>query len=158
MAKLVLVKNESAELEGFGDANRSGYNRFRAHVGAMGVGELVSFEWRPPRSPKFHRRFFVMLHKLFERQEQYRSEDALRGWLTIGAGECEYGVNRQGVMCAFPKSIAWDKMDDLEFGVFVRNVDEFVWSEYARDFLWPHLSRQRTYDMVQQLQDEMDAR
>lgn len=158
MAKLVLVKGDNGNLQGFGDANSRAYARFQAHVERMEQGELVSFEWKQPRSIPFHRRFFVLLNKLFERQETFANEDDMRAWLTIGAGHVTYLPGIDGQLCAVPKSISFDSMENNDFMEFVRKVDEFLWTDYAMQALWPHLSRQLTYDMVQQLQDEMDAR
>lgn len=159
MARLTLFKNDSGKLEGFGDANRRGYQRFVDFVARMepGTGELIRFEWKAPRSIQFHKRFFVQLHKLFERQEQFASEDALRTWLTIGAGECEFVPGPKGVMCAMPKSIAFENMDDIEFFEFVTKVDAFLWTAHAQRYLWPHLDDKQTFAMIEQLRDEMDS-
>ena len=156
VAKLVLVKGDDGKLQGLGDANRRAYARFEDHVERMEHGELVSFEWKQPRSLPFHRRFFVLLNKLFERQETFGNEDDLRAWLTIGAGHVTYLPGIDGQLCALPKSIAFDAMENNDFMEFVRKVEAFLWTEYAMATLWPHLSRRRAYDMVQQLSDEME--
>ena len=158
MARLILFKNDSGKLEGFGDSNQRGYARFLGFVQRMEPGELIRFEWKPPRSPAFHRRFFVQLGKLFDRQEQFVAEDDLRSWLTIGAGECHFVPGPKGVMCAVPKSIAFENMDDLEFYELVTRVDAFLWTLHARRFLWPHLDDNQTYASIEQLRLEMDTK
>ena len=156
VAKLVLVKGDDGKLQGFGDANRRAYARFQAHVERMEHGELVSFEWRQPRSLPFHRRFFVLLNKLFERQETFANEDDLRAWLTIGAGHVTYLPGIDGQLCALPKSIAFDAMENNDFMEFVRKVEAFLWTDYAMKTLWSHLNEHDSFAQVQQLSDEME--
>ena len=157
MAKLVLVKGDDGKLQGFGDANCRAYARFQAHVECMEHGELVSFEWKQPRSLPFHRRFFVLLNKLFDRQETFSKEDDLRAWLTIGAGHVTYLPGIDGQLCAVPKSISFDSMENNDFMEFVRKVEEFLWTDYARKTLWPHRNEHDSFAQVQQLRDEMES-
>lgn len=156
MAKIVLTKNDSGELEGLGEANAKTYRSFLKRCEQMEPGETIEFEWRPPRSQVFHRRFFVTLNKLFDMQEQFDSQESLRAWLTVGAGYCDFRPGPKGVMCAIPQSIAYSSMDNETFKAYVLAVDAFLWTPHARRFLWPHLDDKLTYDHIQLLRDEMD--
>lgn len=55
---------------------------------------------------------------------------------------------------ALPESIAWHKLDEADFAEVHAKVDQFLWSDHARRFLWPHLTPQQTYDMVDQFLTE----
>jgi hypothetical protein len=52
-------------------------------------------------------------------------------------------------MVALPKSIAWSKMEDNEFRELVNEVWEFLRSEHAQGFLWPHLSADKQAEAVE---------
>lgn len=139
MSTVVVYKDESGKLAGFGDKGGRAWLRFQQAVRELEVGETLDFEWRKPRSPKFHRLFFVMLHDLFDRQEQFADVDQLRAWLIVGAGCCDFVPGPTGRMVALPRSIAWAKMDDSEFSELVASVWTFLRTEHAQRFLWPHL-------------------
>lgn len=139
MSDVVIVRGEDGRVRGLGEKGERAFDRWRRKVEAMEPGETLAFSWREPRSPKFHRLFFVMLADLFDRQEQFADVDQLRAWLTVGAGYCEFVPGPTGRMVALPKSIAWERMDDTEFRELVVEVWKFLRSEHAQRFLWPHL-------------------
>lgn len=151
MVDLVIVKGDDGRLHGFGDKGHRAYKRWVAKVRDLAIGETLSFSWREPRSPKFHRLFFAMLHNLFDQQEQFDDVDSLRAWLTVGAGYAEFVPGPKGRMVALPKSIAWDRMDDTEFHELVSAVWAFLCTEHPQRFLWPHLSPEQTSETVEQL-------
>lgn len=139
MSAVVVYKDETGKLAGFGDKGGRAWSKFQRAVRELEVGETLDFEWKKPRSPKFHRLFFVMLHDLFDRQEQFADVDQLRAWLTVGAGYCEFVPGPRGRMVALPKSIAWAKMEDVEFSELVAAVWKFLRTEHAQRFLWPDM-------------------
>lgn len=154
MSDVVVVKGGDGKLSGFGDKGGRAWNRFRAMVDRMTVGETLAFSFWEPRSPQFHKRFFAKLHRLFDMQEQFDDVDTLRAWMTVGAGECSFVPGPKGRMVALPKSIKWHRMDDAEFGELVSRIDTFMWTPHARAFLWPHLSDAESAQMVQAWHDE----
>jgi len=158
MSAVVLVKLPDGKLEGFGEKGARAWAKFRTRIGALEPGETLHFEWREPRSPKHHRLFFAKLRGLFDRQEQFDSEDKLRAWLTVGAGYCTFVPGPDGCMVALPDSIAWVSLDEADFSDLHAKVDNFLWTDHAREFLWPHLTAQQTYDMVDQFQTEYETR
>lgn len=140
MSAVIIVRGEDGKVAGMGDKGRRAWDRFKRGIEALEIGETLSFEWRKPRSPKFHRMFFAMLHALFDMQEQFADVDQLRAWLTVGAGYADFAPGPRGRMVAMPKSIAWDRMEDNEFRELVLAVWEFLRSPHATRFLWPALS------------------
>lgn len=154
MSDVVLVKGNDGKLQGLGDKGQRAYSKFRRKVESMEPGETLQFSWREPRSPRHHALFFAKLHALLDRQEQFDSADKLRAWLTVGAGYADFVPGPSGRMVALPQSIAWDRLDEAEFGELHRLVDAFLWTDHARAFLWGHLTSQQSYDMVDQLLTE----
>jgi hypothetical protein len=150
VSAVVVFKDDTGKLAGFGDKGRRAFEKFQRKVRELEPGETLHFEWREPRSPQHHRYFFAKLGELFDRQEQFDDVDKLRAWLTVGAGECDFVPGPKGRMVAMPKSIAWHKLDEVEFTELRRRVEAFMWSDHARRFLWPHLSDEETYQMVAQ--------
>jgi hypothetical protein len=156
VSAVVVFKGEDGKLQGFGQRGEKAFAKFRRRVDGMLPGETVHFEWFEPRSPKHHGLFFAKLGALADRQEQFEEEDELRKWLTVGAGYCKFVPGPNGRMVALPQSIAWHKLDEADFCDLHAKVDAFLWTEHARGFLWGHLSKQQTYDLVDQFLAEFN--
>ena len=154
MSEVVVVKGEDGKLAGLGDKGARAWAKFRARVDAMGLGETLHFSWHEPRSPQHHRLFFAKLHALADRQEQFDTADKLRQWLTVGAGYADFMPGPKGRMVAIPKSIAWSKLDEVEFADLHHQVDAFLWTPHAQEFLWGHLPADKRFEVVRQLMDE----
>lgn len=137
---IVVVKDEHAKIRGFGEKGERAWQRFRNAINALEIGETLSFSWHKPRSPKFHRLFFAVLHRVFDEQEAFIDVDQMRAWLTVGAGYADFVPGPKGRVVAMPKSIAWHRMDDLEFGELFLAVCAFLRSAHACRFLWPQMS------------------
>lgn len=150
MSTVVVTKGQDGKLEGCGERGAKAFSRFLRRVYDLRPGETLHFEWREPRSPKHHGLFFAKLGALMDRQEQFDSDDKLRAWLTVGAGYCDFVPGPTGRMVALPQSIAWHKLDEADFCDLHAKVDAFLWTDHARRFLWPHLSEQKTYELVEQ--------
>ena len=157
MSAVVLTRGEDGKLQGLGEKGERAYAKFRARVDSLAVGDTLHFEWREPRSPAHHRLFFAKLHALADRQEQFEDADKLRHWLTVGAGYCDFVPGPTGRMVALPQSIAWHSLDEADFADLHAKVDGFLWSEHARRFLWPHLSNEASYALMQQFMTEFGA-
>lgn len=154
MSEVVVVKGEDGKLHGFGENGGRAWARFLKRVAGMVAGETLSFSWHEPRSPQHHRLFFSKLHALADRQEAFEDETKLRQWLTVGAGFCDLLPGSDGQLVAIPQSIAFHRLDEVEFAELHRQVDNFLWSPHAQQFLWPHLSVAQRYAMVEQLMTE----
>ena len=149
MASVTIMKNDKGKLEGFGQKGARTWNRFMAAVREMAVGELLSFTYKVPRSPKFHRLHFAMLRDVFEAQEQFADDYQFRKWAEVGAGHADFLPGPTGRMVALPRSIAYDELDDEQFSDVHSAVKSFLRSQHARRFLWPHLEDARGAEMVE---------
>lgn len=157
MSSIVIHKTPDGAWAGVSEEDDRRWQKWRAATQKAMPGETFRFEWRQPRSPRHHAHFFAQLGELFKRQEQFDSTDKLRAWLTVGAGYCDFVPGPKGRMVALPRTIKWEAMDETEFGELHAAVNTFLWSDHARQFLWPHLTAQQTYDAVDQLLTEFAA-
>lgn len=157
MSKIIVVKDEAGRLAGLGDKGARAFDRFKRRIAGMDIGETMEFSWRNPRSPGFHKLFFVMLHALFKQQEQFADEGVLRDWLSVGAGHCMFAPGPTGRMVAIPRSIDYASLDDDEFRAYVSAVWAFMRTEHAQRFLWPMASPAVAADGVEALLIGFDA-
>jgi len=137
MAKIALRANDVGKLEGLTPADNRAYERFKRKLAGLSVGETISFEYRFPRSPKFHRFHFAMLGALFDNQEQFANADDMRKWVEIGAGHCQFVPGPKGRLVALPLSISYDSLDDTQFYEHHTAVVAFLRTQHATRFLWP---------------------
>lgn len=80
-----------------------------------GDGEVIRVKLMKDRNPRHHRLFFALLNMVYQNQDKYLSQEALRFAVTIQAGWVDE-IRLAGDKVALrPKSIAWGKMDQLEF-------------------------------------------
>lgn len=157
MSDVLIFKDQSGKLAGFGEKGARAYARFRKAVDELAVGELLKFSYWIPRSPKFHKLHFVMLDELFKAQEQFNDDEQFRKWTEVGAGHCDFVPGPKGRMVALPKSIAYHALDDEDFGKVHENVKAFLRTVHARSFLWPHMTPERSAEMVQTLIEQFEV-
>lgn len=150
MVDCVIVKDETGHLSGLGETNRRRYEKFKRVVTGLVPGETVQFSYRLPRSPQHHRYVFARLQALFERQESFADLEHLLVFLKVGAGFVEFMPGPNGQLVAVPKSIAWERLDEKEFTEVRESIWQFLWTKPAQQALWPHLSPDRRYAMVDQ--------
>ncbi|MCR4297480.1 MAG: DUF1367 family protein [Gallionella sp.] len=148
MSTVLITKDNTGKLAGFGEKGERAYGRFLAAVKKMEQGELLSFSYKVPRSPKFHRLHFVMLDALFEAQEQFADDYQFRKWAEVGAGHCDFVPGPTGRMVALARSIDYESLDDAEFSDMHDAVKAFFKSTHASHFLWPHLPDAEGAEMV----------
>ncbi len=149
MPELIIVKDDTGQLEGLGEKGRRAWLKFRKVVSELEPGETMEFSYRLPRSPQHHRFFFARLQALFERQESFENVDHLLTFLKVGAGLVDWMASPRGLV-AVPQSIAWINLDEQQFIEATRAIRDFLWTDAAQAALWPHLSEQRRYQMVDQ--------
>jgi hypothetical protein len=157
VSAVVVVKGEDGKLTGFGEKGARAWNKFRARVEAMAIGETLEFIWHEPRSGPHHRLFFAQLGALFDRQEQFEDVDTLRAWLTVGAGYADFVPGPKGRMVALPQSIAWHKLDEADFGDLHLKVNAFLRTVHAARFLWPHIDDAKAAESVEALLAEFES-
>ena len=90
-------------------------------------GELILAEVVKNRSAQNHRRFFLFVGVTFDMQDSYTDREIWRKVLEIGAGHFDTVIGLDGKAHYWPKSIAWEKLDENEFGeLFGRVVNAFL--------------------------------
>jgi len=86
-----------------------------AEMAKLPKDKLLRADIVAPRNIGLHRKAFVLLHKVFPHTD-YPTIDRLRAAMTIGAGYVDECVDPYtGEVIWFPRSWAFDKMDDVEF-------------------------------------------
>lgn len=150
MPTVTLHIGENGKLEGLSERDRKAYSKFRQRLETLGDGSVL-FSWTEPRSGPYHRRFFAMVNRLLESQEQFQDADHLLMWLKVGAGFCDLVPGPRGKPVAIAKSIAWDKLDQAEFEPIAADIWKFLRSTYATRFLWPMLEDDQAIGAVESL-------
>lgn len=84
------------------------------------LGETIAVNYRKPRNPGNHRRFFAMLRLIAENLPEgtparYENTDFLRYEALIATGFCEWRESRGGISYPVADSLAFDKMDEDTF-------------------------------------------
>ena len=156
MPTITLHLNSNKQLDGISERDQKAYAKFKHRIANLGE-ESIAFSYNSPRSGPYHRRFFVQINALFEAQEQFQDDEMFRKWLTVGAGYAEFCPSSTGKMCAIPKSIAYDKLDQQEFQDIHDKIFEFARSEHARQFLYPHLSDGVSLNMINAILMEFET-
>lgn len=157
MSQIVVTKDDTGKLVGFGEKHAKAYAKFRRMIEALEPGEMFTLDVWFPRSGKFHRLHFGMLAAVFNAQEQFSDFEQFRAWTQVGAGHVEFVPGPKGRMVALPKSISWAKLDDAEFSDHHDRVRDFLRSEHATAFLWGHLERSRQAQMIDELLREFEV-
>ena len=79
------------------------------------------------RSPGNHRRYFAFCKVSFDMQEHYDDIEVWRKVLQLKAGFYDEVISEKGKVVFLPKSIAWDKLDEIEFkDLFNRMTNAFL--------------------------------
>ena len=92
----------------------------------MGASEII-FDYSKKRSAGNHRRFFAFINKTFDIQDHYENVDIWRKILEMKAGFFDLVITEKGKPLYLPKSISWDKVDEVEFkDLFNKVVNAFL--------------------------------
>jgi len=81
------------------------------------VGDILRAKVNKPRNGKFHRKFFALLNVAFENQDEYSIFEDFRIEVELKCGNYREHVTTKGILIYIPKSIAYAKMDDIEFAL-----------------------------------------
>lgn len=91
------------------------------------AGDEVMIEHKRGRSAGNHRRFFSFVQMTFDWQEQYGDVEIWRKVLEMAAGHFETVIDSKGKTYLWPKSIAWDELDEDAFrDLFGRVVNVYL--------------------------------
>ena len=158
MAKMVVHINEMGKLDGVSDRDKRAYARFKKELGVLAPDYTMAISYRFPRSPKFHRLYFKILGRVFENQETFTVDKTMRKWAEMGAGHVDYIPHpHTGVLTAYPKSIDYESLDDIEFGEVFTGVMSYLRTEHALHFLWPQVDIRNSYEAMEQILMEFNA-
>lgn len=90
-------------------------------------GDEVLLEHKKGRSAGNHRRFFALVNMTFDWQDQYDNPEIWRKVLEIAAGHFDIVIDKHGNTHYWPKTIAWDRLDEDEFrDMFSRVVNAYL--------------------------------
>ena len=79
------------------------------------LGEVLRAKINKPRNIKFHRKYFALLNVAFDNQDKYTNFEDLRVEVQLKCGWYQEHVTTKGQIVYVPKSIAFSKMDEIEF-------------------------------------------
>lgn len=84
-------------------------------LASVHIGDVVTANVRLARNPQFHKKGFALLQKLFDNQDHFEDFEKFREWMQIAAGVVETTIGPDGETYYKVKSLAWDKMDEIQF-------------------------------------------
>lgn len=93
---------------------------------SLNVGNELSFEYKPKkqRSYQYHKFYFAMLKAVLGNQEHYKTIDNLHEVVKFRSGHYETIIPLKGEPFIVTKSIAFNKMDKLQFDSFMRHAKD----------------------------------
>jgi hypothetical protein len=89
-------------------------------------GTTVKARITQPRNIRHHNMFFALLQAVFEVQDYFTTLDELRAEITIALGYFVTHRRLDGSTYPHPKSIAFSKMDQMEFSAFFDRAVTFI--------------------------------
>ena len=117
--KIQVVKT----LSGLKVAYNSDYENFKK----IPLNEVFEIEYKKKRNIKFHKKFFALLNLYYENQNDYTNLDDLRKDLLIVSGISEEKINPlSGEIYKIPKSLQFQKMDEVEFSEVYEKVKDTI--------------------------------
>lgn len=156
MTTMMVFKDDKGEFRGRNEEDQRAYARFRKDMKDAEPGELFEFSYRAPRNPKFHKFHMAMLQAVFDNQELLVQFEIFRKWVEVGAGHCDFVPGPGGKSIAIAKSIAFDKIDDIEFERHHQAVKEFLRSPQATRSLWPQTSDEDAAEGMERILGEFE--
>lgn len=104
------------------------------------IGETYLADVKKPRNLQFHRKYFALVNCAWEYQNErviehfHHSVEAFRKTVEIAAGWFEpiYLMSKKEWSQA-PRSVAFDKMDELEFRELYDNVKRVLFQTFLRN-------------------------
>lgn len=90
------------------------------------LGDVVRIEMTKPRNGSHHRLYWALISAVFQNQERYETPEQLHNALKIAAGIYEPLTMPNGTVYKIPGSIAFDKMDQIEFSAFFDRVCDLI--------------------------------
>ena len=96
--------------------------------------ELVKVTLKKQRFVPLHRKYFALINTAFDNQNNFKNPDTFRKFIEIEAGYYTpiYKPNT-GEVYKIPQSIAFDKLDELEFRELYSSVCDYISANYGID-------------------------
>ena len=95
-------------------------------------GQTYEVSVKKYRNIRFHRKFYGLLNKLYDAVHPEYDIDTLRKIFTMRAGFYDRVVTKKGETY-LPKSIAFEKMDEIEFNDFYTRFNKELKEEFGVD-------------------------
>lgn len=141
-------------VDGLGEVERRRWRRFWSWLLRLEPGELVRISTLMERSSPYHRRHFSMLQRLFESQQRFPDLEMMRYWIKVGAGWVVWAAGPKGGVVPIPKSVSYKKADQAEFEEFHSAVLDFLLTDHACKYLWPHLGERAREDAMRAIVED----
>ena len=107
-------------------------------LSGLANGALLTGDFKQPRNPRFHRKFFAMLNFAYDywqpQEQEYKglksekSFKRFRNEVTVLAGWYIVTTDLRGNVKLEPKSISFADMDDTEFSEFYKAAFGVLWN------------------------------
>jgi hypothetical protein len=94
---------------------KAAYNSDLENIKKLKEGVIYEVNIKKPRNIMFHRKFFALINLVFENQETFDNSNDLRYYLTMKAGFYKKVKTPNNGEMFIPKSLKFDKMDNVEF-------------------------------------------
>lgn len=124
---------------GLDSTHDSRWRRFVNRLLRAEPGEVFELLNLVQRSGQFHRRHMALEQRLFDHQERWLTQTAMRDWLKTGAGWVDWLPGSRGGIVAVPRSTSYEKCSDDEMREVHEAIVAFLHTPHAQRFLWPHL-------------------
>lgn len=166
MAEIQLVRNPSmpasqadrdatmrvllGHVDGLGDDDRKSWRGFLRRLLALDPGGMIEISTKQPRLGWYHRKHMALEHAFFKSQDKFAQFDRFRDWLKVGAGHVDWMPTVNGPV-PIPKSTNFPTTEQGAMEKFHGHFVDFMRTDYASSFLWPHLSQRQRIDMVESI-------
>lgn len=118
--KIQVVKNLNGTLK---PAYDSDYESFKK----IPLNEIIEIEYKKQRNIKFHRKLFSLLNLAYSNQNIFDNLEDMRYCLMLECNLSEIKVNKlTGEMFKIPKSLQFNKMDELEFNEVYNTLKQYI--------------------------------
>lgn len=124
---------------GLDSTHDSRWRRFVNRLLRAEPGEVFELVNLVERSGQFHRRHMALEQRLFDHQERWLTQTAMRDWLKTGAGWVEWLPGARGGIVAVPRSTSYERCSDDEMRELHEAMVAFLHTAHAQRLLWPHL-------------------
>jgi hypothetical protein len=115
---------------------------------AVAHGEIVEVTIRRPRNVRHHRLFWAMAGLVWNQldHQQYPTVEHLVTRIKIAVGHSDRLEFEGGIVAFIPRSIAFHKMDQVEFSAFYERV-----CDYVAESILPGVTRADLKDEVERM-------